>query len=141
MFEFLFKRADGSSNVAKGYKMSTPKPGTKKFAASSKVSKLPPKVDLRKHLTKVENQQNIGSCTANAVAGAYEYLVKKHKGSDSYDVSRLFIYYNAREIDGSVDEDAGCVIASAIQSLQDKGACSEKTWPYVPKKFAEEFLS
>ncbi|MCB1177402.1 MAG: C1 family peptidase, partial [Leptospiraceae bacterium] len=137
MSGFTFKKADGSQRVAKGYLASKPKEGTKQFAAS-RVSNLPPKVDLRKYMTTIEDQGQIGSCTANAVAGAYEYLVKRHKGIDDYDVSRLFIYYNAREIDGNVDEDAGCVIASAIESLSEKGACSEETWPYEPDRFTEE---
>ena len=138
MSQFTFKRADGSTRVAKGYKAATPKAGTKMFAPARSVTKLPPKVDLRKKMTTVENQESLGSCTANAVAGAYEYLVKAHKGIEDYDVSRLFIYYNAREIDGTIEEDAGSVIASAIQSLQEKGACSEETWPYEIEKFTEE---
>lgn len=38
----------------------------------------------------------VNSCTANATAGAYEYLVKRYLTGDAYDVSRLFIYYCAR---------------------------------------------
>ncbi len=55
---------------------------------------LPPKVDLREHLTDVEEQVG-SSCVANAFAGAYEYLAKRSLG-EAGDVSRLFIYYNAR---------------------------------------------
>ena len=139
MAHLTINRADGSSRKVHGYKAAKPKAGTKQYAASSSApSKLPPKVDLRKYMTKVEDQSEIGSCVANAVAGAYEYLVKKHKGTDSYDVSRLFIYYNARELDGTADEDAGCVITSAIESLKEKGACSEKTWPYEIDKYSEQ---
>jgi hypothetical protein len=134
----ILKRADGSSKTVKGYLSSKPKPGTKLFAASGRASKLPPKVDLRKYMTEVEDQEQLGSCAANAVAGAYEYLVKRHQEIDDYDVSRLFIYYNAREIDDTIDEDAGTHISSAIQSLQEKGACSEETWPYEIDNFSEE---
>jgi C1A family cysteine protease len=134
----VFKRADGSQWIARGYIASKPKAGTKQFAGSGRASNLPPKVDLRKYMTEVEDQGELGSCTANAVAGAYEYLVKRHQEIDDYDVSRLFIYYNARAIDDEVDEDAGSRISSAIQSLQDSGACSEETWPYDIDKFTEE---
>lgn len=137
MSNLVLNRADGSSRKVAGYRASAPKAGTKKFAASRATSNLPPKVDLRKYMTTIEDQDQIGSCVANAVAGAYEYLVKKHNNVENYDVSRLFIYYNAREIDGTVDEDAGCIISSAIQSLQEKGACSENTWPYDIEKFTE----
>lgn len=138
MNERIFKRADGSTRVAKGYRASIPKAGSKQFASSRSTSNLPPKIDLRKYMTRVEDQGSLGSCTANAVAGAYEYLVKRHKEIDDYDVSRLFIYYNARTIDGNPEEDAGCVIASAIESLKESGACSEETWPYEIEEFAEE---
>ncbi len=139
MANLTINRADGSSRKVHGYKAAKPKAGSKQYAASSSApSKLPPKVDLRKYMTKVEDQSEIGSCVANAVAGAYEYLVKKHKGTDNYDVSRLFIYYNARELDGTADEDAGCVITSAIESLKEKGACSENTWPYEIDKYSEQ---
>ncbi|MCB1144045.1 MAG: peptidase C1 [Leptospiraceae bacterium] len=138
MSHFSFNRADGSQRTVNGYVASTPKPGTKLFSSAKSISNLPPGVDLRKYMTPVEDQQALGSCTANAVAGAYEYLVKRHQGIEDYDVSRLFIYYNARDIDGTVDEDAGSVISSAIQSLNELGACSEETWPYDIEQFSEE---
>ncbi|CAF1283762.1 unnamed protein product [Rotaria sordida] len=60
-----------------------------------RTDQLPPKVDLRPDMTPIEDQSQIGSCTANCLAGAYEYLTKKSNGMNM-DVSRLFIYYNAR---------------------------------------------
>lgn len=65
--------------------------------------KLPPKVDLRKYMTDVEEQVG-NSCVANAFVGAYEYLAKRANGESS-DVSRLFVYYNARSLHGSENED------------------------------------
>ena len=38
------------------------------------LSGLPTKVDLRENCSTVENQHTLGSCTANAAAGALEYL-------------------------------------------------------------------
>jgi C1A family cysteine protease len=81
-------------------------------------------------MTKIENQGQIGSCVANAVAGAYEYLVKRHRG-ESYDVSRLFIYYNARSLSGIAHVDNGTHVRDAIESLKLHGACSERTYPYI----------
>ncbi|CAF3376785.1 unnamed protein product [Rotaria sp. Silwood1] len=92
---------------------------------------LPPKVDLRKDMTSVEDQSKIGSCAANALAGAYEYLTKKHNGRNT-DVSRLFIYYNARAKNkkfGSVT-DSGCSMESAIEALEEFGTCLESIWTY-----------
>jgi C1A family cysteine protease len=124
------KKADGKNFTVSGYKFSQTKLGSFKLATSKYNSEdLPQKVDLRNFMTKVENQEELKSCTANAVAGAYEYLVKRHKEME-YDVSRLFIYYNARYIGNMESKDAGCYIADAIQGLKEYGACSEETYPY-----------
>ncbi|MBD0268636.1 MAG: C1 family peptidase, partial [Cyanobacteria bacterium Co-bin8] len=88
---------------------------------------LPHKVDLRKHMTEVEEQVG-SSCVANAFVGAYEYLAKRDLG-DAADVSRLFVYYNARSQSGSQNEDGGTQMYCAIESLIHHGACSEDLWP------------
>ena len=131
MSNFTITRSDGTQLKAAGYKFAAPKLGTKKYAASKyQDSELPAKVDLRPYMTTVENQGETSSCVANAVAGAYEYLVKRYKGHDSYDVSRLFIYYNARKLQDWENLDEGSVIADAIEGLKKWGACSEETWPF-----------
>lgn len=136
---FVIDRPDGTTRTVSGYKYAAPRPDAKRYAAAaSPVQKLPPKVDLRPHMTEVEDQGELSSCVANAVAGAYEYLVKRHRGDDAYDVSRLFIYYNARERGGSEGEDGGSLIADAIESLRESGACSEATWPYEPDTVNEK---
>ncbi|KOY87845.1 peptidase C1 [bacterium 336/3] len=109
-------RAGGSSNNAK-------KKSSKKFTNEE----LPPIVDLRKFMTSVEEQVG-NSCVANAFAGAYEYLAKRHLG-DSGDVSRLFIYYNARAAEEMQDEDCGSIMSHAIEGLKEYGACAEDVWP------------
>lgn len=88
---------------------------------------LPPKVDLRKHMTDVESQVGM-SCVANAFVGAYEYLAKRDLG-DAADVSRLFVYYNARLQSGDQNQDGGSQMYCAIDSLMQYGACSEELWP------------
>lgn len=60
---------------------------------------LPGFVDLRPHLTPIEDQGEVGSCTANALAGALEYLEKRTNGHDGR-VSRLFIFWNERDFEG-----------------------------------------
>ncbi|CAF3908045.1 unnamed protein product [Rotaria sp. Silwood2] len=93
--------------------------------------KLPPKVDLRPDMTTVENQYTANSCVANSLAGSYEYLLKKSY-STQIDVSRLFIYYNARYRDNPSGEitDSGCMIDEAISALSEYGTCLESLWPY-----------
>lgn len=92
---------------------------------------LPSLVDLRPFLTPIENQGAVGSCTANALAGAFEYLEKRLTGAEGR-VSRLFIYFNQREVEGDVAHDRGAKIRVGISVLKHKDTCCEETWPYVP---------
>lgn len=74
-------------------------------------------------------------CVFNDFIGSYEYLLKQTTG-ENIDVSRLFIYYNARVKDGDEDEldDSGCTITGAIESLEESGVCLESIWPYYVKR-------
>ena len=94
------------------------------------------KVDLRKYCSKVENQGTLGSCTANALAGNLEFLDNKID-NEYTDVSRLFIYYNERAIENTINEDSGALIRDGIKSLVRFGCCSEKLFPYIEKRFKE----
>jgi C1A family cysteine protease len=47
----------------------------------------------------------------------------------------LFIYYNERVIEGTVDEDAGAMLRDGMKSVAKQGAPHERLWPYVISKF------
>ncbi|CAF1039390.1 unnamed protein product [Adineta ricciae] len=105
-----------------------------------KKQELPSYVDLKIFMTPVEDQGKIGSCVGNAFAAAYEYLIKR-TANRHVDVSRLFIYYNSRYIDGldSGDmEDNGTHITSAIEALKKWGCCTEDTYLYNEKNKNKE---
>ncbi len=72
-------------------------------------------VDLRqtRFMPPVYDQGDLGSCTANAVAGAYEYVQKK-SGLPDYTPSRLFIYYGERVLEHSVSEDSGAELRDGL---------------------------
>jgi C1A family cysteine protease len=95
---------------------------------------LAPVVDLRQYCSTIEDQGNIGSCTGNAIAGQIELIDRK--GGKALDVSRLFIYYEERVLEGSVRYDAGAYIRDGIKVCYTKGAPLESLWPYVTNKFA-----
>jgi C1A family cysteine protease len=97
---------------------------------------LPKLVDLRPHCSPVEDQGDLGSCTGNALAGAVQFLELKDKVGAAVNVSRLFIYYNERAIEGTISEDSGAQIRDGIKSLVAEGVCSEFTWPYDVANFA-----
>ena len=87
------------------------------------------KVDLRNLCSPVEQQDQLSSCTANAVVGAMEMLERK-QGLPQRDLSRLYVYWNTRALDGSTDKDAGSYISSAMKAVKANGACLESIWPY-----------
>ncbi len=124
----IVKNALGQQFNLGGYRPETQNSQDKKYSAR-RDRQLPAKVDLRAYMTPVENQGNSNSCTANAMAGAYEYLANRMLGQ-SEDVSRLFIYYNAREFDGDPAQDEGTYLKSCIKVLRKYGACSENTWSF-----------
>ncbi|MBF0489150.1 MAG: C1 family peptidase [Candidatus Omnitrophica bacterium] len=99
--------------------------------------KFPPSVDLRSTCSAVENQGQLGSCTANALAGNLEFLDKKNDGIYT-DVSRLFIYFNERVLDGHEDSDSGASLRNGVKTLVKIGVCLEKSWPYQISKFSDK---
>jgi len=99
--------------------------------------RLPKSVDLRPDMSPVENQGQLGSCTANALAGALEFLELK-SGKSLVDLSRLFIYYNERAIEHTVSTDSGAMIRDGIKTLAAQGVCPEQNWPYVMSAFAKK---
>ncbi|MBR4678469.1 MAG: hypothetical protein IKO99_10765 [Bacteroidales bacterium] len=133
----IIRRADGSVIKKGGYKSAPPKDNTPQYKASIDASKLPAKVDLRPYMTAVENQSTLGSCTANAAAGAYEYLKKWHQ-QENFDLSRLFLYYNTRALMGLENEDSGGNFYDVMEAMAEYGVCSEKSWPYDIKKYRQK---
>jgi C1A family cysteine protease len=95
---------------------------------------LPKVVNLKEFCSPIEDQQDIGSCTANAAAGAMEYLQLKN-GKTLTDLSRLFIYYNSRAVQGTTKYDSGASIRTTVKSIVKYGASAEKYWPYNVSKF------
>ncbi len=99
------------------------------------VEALPPNVDLRPGCPPVYDQGDLGSCTANAIAGALEFDQMKQQLADVFVPSRLFIYYNERVIEHTVSDDAGAMIRDGVKSVSKQGAPHENAWPYDIAKF------
>jgi C1A family cysteine protease len=101
------------------------------------LAKLPASVDLRPGCPAVYNQGDLGSCTANAIAAAFQFELTK-EALPSFNPSRLFIYYNERSMEGTVAEDAGAQIRDGMKSIATLGVCTEDQWPYIEQKFTEK---
>ncbi|SRR5581483_9120866 len=98
------------------------------------VGNLPAKKDLRPQCPGIYDQGQLGSCTANAIAAAIEFDRLKQKISD-FTPSRLFIYYNERAMEHTIDSDSGAQIRDGIKSVGKLGDCPEAEWPYEISKF------
>jgi C1A family cysteine protease len=107
------------------------------YAAPERVlASLPTSVDLRPDLPPVYDQGQLGSCTANAIGAAFQFQQRREQLAD-FMPSRLFVYYNERVIEGTVDEDSGAMIRDGIKSVHKLGVCDETVWPYDIARFTE----
>lgn len=86
----------------------------------------------------VLDQGSIGSCTSQAIANAYRFTMAKQGAKKPLMPSRLFIYYNERVLENSVNSDAGAEIRDGFKTINETGVCSEKIWKYDIPKFAKK---
>ncbi|MEP1144299.1 MAG: C1 family peptidase [Henriciella sp.] len=98
---------------------------------------LPERVDLRQFCSPVEDQGRTQSCVANAVVAALE-LQQIKAGMAHTDLSRLFLYYNARKLLNMHQKDGGTTMLKAMAALLAYGCCEEKLWPFDPAAINRE---
>jgi C1A family cysteine protease len=91
----------------------------------------PPKVDLRTWCSPIENQLQLGSCTAHAAMGVVEYYERRAKGRH-LDGSRLFVYKVTRNL-LQVTGDTGAWLRNTMAALVMCGVPEERYWPYTDK--------
>ena len=129
-------RLDGCRRGSTRYS-ATPRFGSARLTSNSRL-RFPPSVDLRRLMTPVEHQGCLSSWSrrlfelfinlnfvdifsvGNTLVGAIEFLIKRDTGKH-IDISRLFVYYNARSIDlseGEKIDDVGVPIESGIEALK-----------------------
>ena len=93
-------------------------------------------VDHRKWCSPVEDQGALGSCTAQAVVGLMEYMMRRSTG-EHMDGSRLFTYKVTRKLLGWTG-DSGAYLRTAMHSVAAFGVPPEKHWPYDIIRYEEE---
>ena len=102
------------------------------------IGPLPTNIDLTPECPPVYDQGQLGSCTANAIAGAIQFEQMKQNLAQIFTPSRLFIYYNERTMEGTVNSDSGAQIRDGMKSIGSQGDCPEDMWPYIIANFAEK---
>lgn len=85
-------------------------------------------VDLRQWCSPIEDQGNIGSCTANAGVGVIEYYERKAFGRH-LDASRLFLYKVTRNL-MQAKGDTGAYLRKTMGAMVLFGVPPEIYWPY-----------
>ena len=120
-----------------GWKKDKPDTRDYKFA-SKKNTSLPRIYTLRDSMPPVLDQGQLGSCTANGIANSLVFCEMKENIDNNKPRSRLFIYYNERDMEGEINSDAGGQIRDGVKSVNTVGACFEETWPYDIKLFTEK---
>jgi len=127
-----------------------PLPGAGKIAPGKDLTKttvakdparpksLPSAVDLREWCSAVEDQRNLGSCTANAGVGVIEYYERKSFGRH-IDASRLFLYKVTRNL-MKQKGDTGAYLRKTMAAMVLFGVPPEEYWPYTDdeQKFDNE---
>jgi C1A family cysteine protease len=97
---------------------------------------LPSTVDNRRYCSPIEDQGNLGSCTANACAGLVEYMERRATGRH-VEASRLFLYKVTRRLLGWTG-DTGAFLRSTMKALVLFGTPPEEWWPYRISTFDRE---
>jgi C1A family cysteine protease len=105
-------------------------------ARAAAAPKVAASVDLRSFCSPVEDQGQLGSCTANAAVGLVEFFENK-AFNKCIDASRLFVYKMTRDL-LQWTGDTGATIRATMGALVLVGAPPEKYWPYNTAKFDME---
>jgi C1A family cysteine protease len=104
------------------------------YRAKVLAPEIPNTIDLHALMSKVEDQGNLGSCTANGGVSLYEYLDFRYDHR-YLNRSRLFLYWWSRFIDGTAGWDSGAYIRDTLKAMLNYGICTETSWPYNIAKF------
>lgn len=98
---------------------------------------LPTEFELDRKIP-IFDQLSIGSCVANSTCAAFRYEAAQLSNNFNFEPSRLFVYFNARKLQGWEREDSGAYIRDGFKSLNKWGVAKEEYWKYDVNKFADD---
>lgn len=107
-----------------------------KVGAAAPVATLAASVDLRPWCSPIEDQKNIGSCTAHAGIGLVEYFERRAFGKH-LDASRLFLYKVTRNLMHWTG-DTGAFLRSTMYALTLFGVPPEEYYLYNTADYDKE---
>lgn len=112
-------------------------PDERDYIYKTATTTFPTSVDLRPQMSPIVDQGQLGSCTANAIASGLREYMEIINGQSLTRLSRLYLYYKEREIEGTLSEDSGAYIRDGMKVLQQFGCAPETEFPYDITKFKD----
>ncbi len=107
-----------------------------KTGAAHPLDAVAPTADLRPWCSPIEDQGQLGSCTANAGVGMVEYFERRAHGRH-IDASRLFLYKTTRDL-MHAKGDTGAFLRTTMEALVLFGVPPEEHCKYVIADFDKE---
>lgn len=120
-----------------GWRRSLPDYRDRRFAIPRRfeaAAELPRSVALEKRCPPPMQQMLLSSCVPHAVTAAMR-ADRISQGLPDKALSRLQLYFDGRMAEGSVQDDCGMEIRTAIKCAAKIGVAEETLWPYMPSKF------
>lgn len=119
-----------------GWKPDLPDHRDRRLKLATNFENLPLSIDLSAGFPlSPADQGDLGSCTANATVAATLFDQQK-QGLPIVPLSRLYLYYFSRLLEGSPNEDSGATISDVFRAYNQYGCCPEDEWPYDITQFA-----
>lgn len=96
------------------------------YTAVAAKKKLPAAVDLRPSCPPVYDQGGQGSCASHAGCACRTMLAH----DANLDLSRAFLYYEARALSDATQSDAGATMRDTCRTVRNFGVCLSQLMPY-----------
>lgn len=108
-----------------------------RYGVKRRATEIPAMIDMRARVPYISQQERLGSCTANAIGSALD-MERVYRKLKPLKPSRLFVYYGERELEGTINEDAGAFIRDGFKVINKLGAPPETLWPYKTERFTKK---
>jgi C1A family cysteine protease len=93
-------------------------------------NQLPETVDLRPKMSPICDQGNLGACTAHAIVSGLREYWELQTTPELIRLSRLYLYWHERAMEGTIYEDAGAMLRDGMKVLYKFGVPAETDYPY-----------
>jgi len=93
-------------------------------------------VSLKQYCPPINDQGNEGCCSGCGWEEFREYYIIKNNPQSFVKLSKQFIYYQERAMEGNINVDSGAAISDGAMALNKIGVCPETMDPYIAGNYA-----